>query len=95
MLKERVKAIINLVIAFLVLMNAVLTAAGKNPLPFDQDAITITISYLAAGLDVIWVWWHNNNLTVEAATGTAIGRRMKEQKDVPDGTGDPEGDDAE
>ena len=91
MFKERAKAIVNLVIAFLVLMNAVLTASGRNPLPFDQDSIGVTVSYLAAAIDTIWIWWHNNNLTVGAATGTAIGRRMNKEKDVPDGTGDPEG----
>ena len=90
MFSERVKAIVNLIVAFLLLLNAILTASGKNPLPVDQDAITITISYIAAGLDTVWIWWKNQNITVGMATGTKIGHEMNAQKDVPQGIGEPE-----
>lgn len=94
-MKEKAKAVANIIIAGVLLLNAILTAAGKNPLPVDEDAIFEVASYVAIGIDTIWIWWKNQNLTVEAQTAQVMIDDMKGNKDEPSGVGDPEGDDAE
>lgn len=91
MFKERAKAIINLVVAFLLLLNAILTASGRNPLPVDQDAISITVSYLLAAADTVWIWWKNMNITIGMATGYKIGKEMNKERNTPTGIGEPGG----
>lgn len=60
------EAITRLVIAVILLVNAVLTAKGYNPIPFNENAVTEAITQLFAAAGVVWVWWKNNNVTHEA-----------------------------
>lgn len=60
------EAITRLIIAVIFMLNAILTAKGKNPLPFDENAVTGFISDVFAALSVLYVWWKNNNVTHEA-----------------------------
>ena len=94
-MKEKMKAIANIVIAAALLLNAILTASGKNPLPVDKEAVFEFASYIAVALDTIWIWWKNQNVTVEAQTAQTLMNEMKANAEEPDGTGDPEGDDEE
>ena len=88
-MKETGKAIANIIIAGLLLLNAILTASGKNPLPFDEYAITGALSYLAAAVDTVYVWWKNQNVTLEAQTGQKIIDEMKSNRDEAGGESDP------
>lgn len=92
-MKEKAKAFANIIIAGVLLLNAILTAAGKNPLPVDEDAIFEVASYIAIGIDTIWIWWKNQNITLEAQTAQDFIKEMKGNRGNPDGTGDPEGSD--
>ena len=89
MTKGRIKAITNLAIAMLLLANAILTAMGKSPLPFDQTEVTEMISYVASIVATLWAWWKNNNMTIEAETGQAIIDEMKANRGEAGGDGDP------
>lgn len=89
MAKERVKAITNLVLAVVLLANAILTAMGKSPLPFDQTETTEMISYFLSVLATLHAWWKNNNMTVEAETGQALIDELKSNRDEAGGEGDP------
>lgn len=91
-MEERTKAIINIVIAFAVLINAILTAAGRNPIPINENAVAEVISYTAAGLETLWIWWKNQNLTPEAITAQKIADEMKADREMAGGEGDPLGD---
>ena len=62
-MNERAKAIARIVVAAVVLVNAILTAGGHAPIPYDEGAIYETISNVAVALSVLWVWWKNNNMT--------------------------------
>lgn len=62
----RKEAIIRGIILAVTLINAILTAAGKNPIPFDESAVTEVISYIISGLAAVWAWWKNNNVTEKA-----------------------------
>lgn len=89
-MKDKAKAVANIVITMVLFLNAVLTASGRNPLPIDQDAISVTISEIISAISIVWCWWKNQNITTEASAAQKILDQMKNMKDVPEGTGDPE-----
>lgn len=62
----KAKAITRLIVMAVLAVNAALTLAGKNPIPFDENAITETATQVAAGLSALWAWWKNNNMTQAA-----------------------------
>ena len=76
-MNEKTKAITNLIIAVVLLINAILTAMGKNPLPFNESEVTGAVAYLASGIDLIWVWWKNQNISDEAASLQGTLKQMK------------------
>lgn len=57
------KALIRLLVMAVLTVNAGLTLAGKNPIPFDETTFTEIATQIAAGLSVVWSWWKNNNVT--------------------------------
>lgn len=63
---EKAKAIIRLLVQVILMINMILTAAGKNPIPIDESQLTEFLTYFVTGLGTVWIWWKNNNLT-EAA----------------------------
>lgn len=62
----RKEAIIRIIILAVTLANAILTASGKNPIPFDENAVTECLSYIISGVAAVWAWWKNNNVTDNA-----------------------------
>lgn len=70
-------AIIRIAVLAITLANAILTAAGKNPIPFDETAFTECLSYIISGIAAVWAWWKNNDMTREATEGTALTKALK------------------
>lgn len=62
----RKEAIIRGVVLAVTLINSILTASGKNPLPFDESAFNEFVAYAINALAALWAWWKNNNITQEA-----------------------------
>ncbi len=69
----RKEAIIRGIILAVTLANAILTAAGKNPIPFDENAVTECLSYIISGVAAVWAWWKNNNVTQKAIDRDILG----------------------
>ena len=61
------ETMIRTIVLIIALLNQVLTALGKNPLPFSDEAIYEGISLVAAVGASLWAWWKNNSFTAEAA----------------------------
>lgn len=62
-MNEVSKAFIRLAVVAILAINAVLTAKGMNPIPFDETAFTEWATYLVSGVLTIWcVWWKNTML---------------------------------
>lgn len=61
----RQKAIIRLIVAIVVTINAMLTASGKNPIPFDETLATEWLSYAFEAGMIFWVWWKDAPMTNE------------------------------
>lgn len=58
--------IIRIIVLVAVLVNQVLVATGKNPLPFADETIYEFASVLVTVAVTIWNAWKNNNFTNEA-----------------------------
>lgn len=85
MKNQRTNAIIRLVVMAVLMVNMVLTLAGKNPIPLDETALTEWLSVAAAGLSTLWSWWKNNNITKKAQEAQNTLQGLKEDGDGSDG----------
>ena len=65
-MNDRVIAIVRIVALFVTAINALLTAKGINPIPFDENLVAETACYIVAGVTAVWAWWKNNNVTEKA-----------------------------
>lgn len=65
------------VVLFAALANQFLTMAGKNPLPFSEDAIYEGITMMLTGIASLWAWWKNNSFTKAAIAGDTMREQMK------------------
>ena len=90
--KERVMAIIRIVALFVTAFNAILTASGKNPIPFDESALGEAVSYIVTFIAALWAWWKNNNMTKEAQLAQQKLKELKENRNKAGGENniDPE-----
>lgn len=73
-------AIIRILVLAITTVNAILTAMGKNPIPFDENAFTECIAYIIQGVSAVWAWWKNSDMTQEAEEGTRLTHELKAEK---------------
>ena len=59
-------AITRIIITAILFINAMLTMAGKNPIPLDETTVGVVVSGLLSGVAILWSWWKNNNITKNA-----------------------------
>lgn len=67
------------VVLALALVNQLLSAAGKSPLPIDSASVE---QWVTAGLTTaaaIWAWWENNSFTPEAMRADEYMNYLKER----------------
>lgn len=85
MKNETTKAIVRFIIGCVLLMNVILVAAGKNPIPFNEAAVTEWLSIAVSGAGTIWAWyWKNNNLTNAAKEAQNYKKALQEDGDGSD-----------
>lgn len=58
--------VIRTIILIIALINQVLTALGKNPLPWSNEEIYSGLSAVATVAAAAWAWWKNNSFTKAA-----------------------------
>ena len=58
--------IVRTVVLIVALTNQALTAAGKSPLPFDNESLTELVSLLITIVAALWAGWKNNSFTTAA-----------------------------
>lgn len=72
--------IIRTVIAFVVIINTVLTLFDKNPLPYSTEEIEVAVAAVLDVVTTLWVWWKNNSFTVAARIGDETMRYQKRKR---------------
>ena len=64
----------------LTLLNTILTAAGKNPLPFsDTDAYSV-VTAAATAIAAVIAWWKNNSFSKEAIKADEYMNELKNRE---------------
>ena len=63
------------------LLNTILTAAGKNPLPFSDTEVYSAVTTAATAVTAIIAWWHNNSFSKEAIQADEYMDKLKNGKE--------------
>lgn len=71
-MKVSKETIARTVVLFVALLNTVLNACGKNPLPFSDDEVYTGVSAVVATVAAVWAWWKNNSFTAAAVKADEI-----------------------
>ena len=88
-MKQRVEAIVRLIVALVPVINIVLVSFEKSPLPFTSDEVNAGLSAVVSVLAIIWAWWKNNNMTDAAQMAQDDFIAYKINKNKVGGEGDP------
>lgn len=62
------------------LLNTILTAAGKNPLPFSDTEVYSAVTTAATVVTAIIAWWHNNSFSKEAIQADEYMDKLRNSK---------------
>lgn len=65
------------VVLAVALVNQLLTAWGKNPLPFGDEAIYEGLSAVVTTVAGLWAWWKNNSFTAAALAADEVLREAR------------------
>lgn len=71
-MKVSKETIVRTVVLFVALLNTVLNACGKNPLPFSDDEVYTGASAVVATVAAVWAWWKNNSFTAAAVKADEV-----------------------
>lgn len=77
---ERISALVTVAVQIFLLIQSVLTAMGKNPIPLDETQVSEILTYIVTGIWSVWSWWRNNNMTRAALIGQIATNHEKELK---------------
>lgn len=76
---ERVKAGVTIVVTLYALVNAGLSLAGINPLPFTNEQVSASIFGVIGIAGTIWGWWKNQNITSASLAGQQLVDALKKE----------------
>jgi SPP1 family holin len=74
------ETVIRTAVLAVTILNQILTAAGKNPLPFSDTELYEHFSLAASALSSLWAWWKNNSFTSEAQAADDYLESIRQQK---------------
>lgn len=60
------------IVLIVALVNTLLTAFGKNPLPFSDEEVYASVSAVITVIVSLVAWWKNNSFTKKAIEADAI-----------------------
>lgn len=65
-LTVKTQTVIRTICLIIALINQLLILCGKGRIPFTEDEIYQTVSYIVLGVIALWTWWKNNSFTKDA-----------------------------
>lgn len=72
--------IIRTLVLLFALVNQLLTATGRNPLPFSEDEVYQSLSAVITAVVAVVNWWKNNSFSEEAIKADEYKDSLKEEK---------------
>lgn len=79
-MKVKTETIIRTIVLAVTLLNQVLTAIGKNPLPFAEDELYTALTTAATIAATVWAWWKNNSFTKSAIKADEVLAELKSKE---------------
>lgn len=76
---ERVKAVVTIVVTLYALINAGLSLAGINPLPFTDEQVSASVFGVIGIAGTIYGWWKNQNITSASLAGQQLVDALKKE----------------
>lgn len=80
MKQVKVDTIVRTVVLVLALINQVLAACGKSPIPVEEESVQLLISTAATVISALWAWWKNNSFTQAAIAADEVLKATKASK---------------
>lgn len=81
-MKVSKETIVRTVLLVLSLVNSILTATGKNPLPIAEEEAYTIISAIVTAIVAIWAWWKNNSFTKGAIAADEWRKNQATEEEV-------------
>lgn len=79
-MKVKTETIVRTIILVVALVNQILTAVGKNPLPFSESEMYEGLTAVVTIAASIWAWWKNNSFTKAAINADEYMHELKERE---------------
>ena len=76
---ERVKAGVTIVVTLYALVNAGLSLAGINPLPFTDEQVSASVFGVIGIAGTVYGWWKNQNITSASLAGQQLVDALKKE----------------
>ena len=76
---KRVKAGVTIVVTLYALVNAGLSLAGINPLPFTDEQVSASVFGVIGIAGTIYGWWKNQNITSASLAGQQLVDALKKE----------------
>lgn len=76
---ERVKAVVTILVTLFSLVNAGLSLAGFNPLPFTNEQVSATLFAVVGVIGTVYGWWKNQNITSASLAGQQLVDALKKE----------------
>lgn len=79
-MKVKTETIVRTIILVVALVNQILTATGKNPLPFSESEMYEGLTAVATIAASVWAWWKNNSFTKAAINADEYMNELKQRE---------------
>lgn len=79
-MKVKTETIVRTIILVVALINQILTATGKNPLPFSENEMYEGLTAVATIAASVWAWWKNNSFTKAAINADEYMNELKQRE---------------
>lgn len=76
-MKIKASTIARTAVLALALINQILSAAGKSPLPIDSATLEPWVTAGLTTVAAVWAWWKNNSFTPDAIRADELMKEMK------------------
>ena len=79
-MKIETGTIVRTIVLAVAIINQILTACGKSPLPFDEESTAQIVSTVVTAVVAVWTWWKNQSFTQEAIAADKMMRAAKKER---------------
>lgn len=79
-MKVKTETIIRTICLFIALINQLLVATGRQPIPFTDEETYRNVSTLITAIIAIWAWWKNNSFTAPAIKADEYMEKLRKEQ---------------